>query len=260
MLPFYHGAHYHGSAWHRFLDHTVVTAGLVCFQFCLLASTGYHIFRCHSPKAYRCWLSLDLTGILIGLLGCYLPGIHFAFYCTTIWRDVYLFVIGVLFLSVFYYQAGGPSMSPKWFRVRVFLYVLLSACGVVPAIHWICINGGFESEIVRALAPKVVVVYLLGSAAFFFYITQFPERCFPGKFDFVGASHQVWHVIIVLLFLWWHHSGEELILYYNDHPCSGWLCSWAFCWILSGTILCILSLFLFNMPLNYSSFLRCFKI
>lgn len=32
MLPFYHGVHHHGSAWHRFLDHTVVTAGLVCFQ------------------------------------------------------------------------------------------------------------------------------------------------------------------------------------------------------------------------------------
>lgn len=62
--------------------HIVWTASVL--QFCLLASTGYHLFRCHSPKAYLRWLSLDLTGILIGLLGCYLPGIHLGFYCLSV--------------------------------------------------------------------------------------------------------------------------------------------------------------------------------
>lgn len=202
------------------LDYGIVTTGLLCHQFCLLASTGYHLFRCHSPKAYLRWLSLDLTGILIGLLGCYLPGIHLGFYCLSVWRDVYLVVISFLFLTVLYYQTKPRYMSLSWFRYRLLLYISLAAYGVIPAVHWVYING-WESEIVQLFASKILVVYLLAVAAFAFFITQFPESCFPGKFDYVGSSHQIWHVIIVILFLWWYQSGKELAYYRLKHPCQG---------------------------------------
>ena len=84
-----------------FTDRLILTLGLMCyqvfvtfwsvtqynatvFQFCMLASTGYHLFRCHSETACNKWLALDLTGISVGLLGCYLPGIHLGFYCLSV--------------------------------------------------------------------------------------------------------------------------------------------------------------------------------
>ena len=57
--------------------------GFVC-QFCMLSSTGYHLFRCNSEEAQHRWLALDFTGISVGLLGVYLPGIHYAFYCLSV--------------------------------------------------------------------------------------------------------------------------------------------------------------------------------
>lgn len=65
-------------------DHIIVTIGLLCYQFCLLSSAGYHLFMCHSEKASERWLALDLNGILVGLLGCYLPGVHYAFFCLSV--------------------------------------------------------------------------------------------------------------------------------------------------------------------------------
>lgn len=204
-----------------FVDQLVMSVGLLCFQFCLLCSTGYHVFRCHSPKTNLRWLNIDMTGILVGLLGCYLPSIHFGFYCLSLWRDVYMMIIGLLFFGVFYSQTKQHFYSQRWFRVRLLLYVGLTAYGVIPAAHWIYMNGGWRTEIVQLFAPNIVIIYLLAAAAFTFYITQFPERFFPGRFDYVGSSHQCWHVIVVVLFLWCYYSGDQLIAYRSSHPCQG---------------------------------------
>ncbi len=31
-----------------------------------------------------------------------------------------------------------------------------------------------------------------------FYAFRFPERCHPGHFDTIGASHQLFHIFVVL--------------------------------------------------------------
>lgn len=51
----------------------------------MLCSVGYHLFACHrSEKTSLRWLSLDYAGISVGILGCYVPGIFYAFYCDTV--------------------------------------------------------------------------------------------------------------------------------------------------------------------------------
>ena len=47
-----------------------------------------------------------------------------------------------------------------------------------------------------------VIPSLLGMAFFyifgcFFYVGKFPERCCPGKFDYFGSSHQIWHCMVL---------------------------------------------------------------
>jgi adiponectin receptor len=37
--------------------------------------------------------------------------------------------------------------------------------------------------------------YIFG---FVFYISKVPERFYPGKFDFIGMSHNFWHVGVAL--------------------------------------------------------------
>ena len=40
-----------------------------------------------------------------------------------------------------------------------------------------------------------------------------------GKFDYVGSSHQWWHVIAVIIFVFWHDAGLQLLTYRLSHPC-----------------------------------------
>lgn len=58
-------------------------------QVCMLCSVGYHLFSCHrSEKTCRRWLALDYAGISVGILGCYVPGIFYAFYCNAVSTNI----------------------------------------------------------------------------------------------------------------------------------------------------------------------------
>lgn len=66
----------------------------VCFflslpQLCMLCSVGYHLFCCHrSEKTSRRWMALDYAGVSIGILGCYVPGVFYTFYCNNVKRSL----------------------------------------------------------------------------------------------------------------------------------------------------------------------------
>uniref|UniRef100_A0A8P0NB02 Progestin and adipoQ receptor family member 3 n=1 Tax=Canis lupus familiaris TaxID=9615 RepID=A0A8P0NB02_CANLF len=62
-------------------DFVICSICLFCFQVCMLCSVGYHLFSCHrSEKTCRRWMALDYAGISIGILGCYVSGVFYAFY------------------------------------------------------------------------------------------------------------------------------------------------------------------------------------
>lgn len=61
-------------------------------QFCMLCSTGFHIFACHSERASKRWLQVDMTGVSIGIIGCYLPAVHYAFYCISVWKHCFCYI------------------------------------------------------------------------------------------------------------------------------------------------------------------------
>uniref|UniRef100_A0A8C0Z409 Progestin and adipoQ receptor family member 3 n=1 Tax=Canis lupus familiaris TaxID=9615 RepID=A0A8C0Z409_CANLF len=66
-------------------DFVICSICLFCFQVCMLCSVGYHLFSCHrSEKTCRRWMALDYAGISIGILGCYVSGVFYAFYCNNV--------------------------------------------------------------------------------------------------------------------------------------------------------------------------------
>ncbi|XP_046717388.1 progestin and adipoQ receptor family member 3b isoform X2 [Silurus meridionalis] len=167
-------------------DYVIYSIGLFCFQVCMLCSVGYHLFCCHrSEKTSRRWLALDYAGISVGILGCYVPGVFYAFYCDGFWRQVYLITILALILSVFSAQIHPLYHTQEWKMLRSVIFCSVAAYGIVPACHWVWLNGGFRSEIVQLFFPRVMVLYLIAASAFLFYISKVPERYFPGQFAVV---------------------------------------------------------------------------
>ena len=68
------------------------------FQACMILSSLYHTFTCHSQQWSENCLTLDLIGITMALLATYLSGIYYAFWCAPFWRDFYLTTVGGLFI------------------------------------------------------------------------------------------------------------------------------------------------------------------
>uniref|UniRef100_A0A3Q3DSI3 Progestin and adipoQ receptor family member IIIb n=1 Tax=Hippocampus comes TaxID=109280 RepID=A0A3Q3DSI3_HIPCM len=200
-------------------DYVIYAIGLFCFQVCMLCSVGYHLFLCHrSEKTSRRWLALDYAGISVGILGCYVPGIFYSFYCN-FWRQVYSLTVLTMILLVFGAQFHPRYMSAEWRCIRVSTFFGVAVMGVVPTIHWVLLNGGLTCDIVRMFLPRLIVMYLIGAAAFVFYITKMPERCFPGHVNYIGASHQVWHVLVVAMLYWWHQTAVDIMQFRHSQPC-----------------------------------------
>ncbi|XP_012992400.1 progestin and adipoQ receptor family member 3a isoform X2 [Esox lucius] len=201
-------------------DYVIYSIGLFCFQLCLLCSVGFHLFCCHrSEKTGRRWMALDYAGIFIGTLGCYVPGVFHAFYCNNYWRQVYLVTVLAMILAVFFAQIHPHYLSKQWQHLRSVMFCSVAGYSVIPTLHWVWLNGGFSSELVQAFIPRVLGMYAIAALAFVFYVSKVPERYFPGQLNYLGSSHQVWHVLLVLMFYWWHRSALLILDYRHTHPC-----------------------------------------
>ena len=55
----------------------------------------------------------------------------------------------MLFGAVIYLQTQPRYYSDGWYHRRLSLYVGLTAYGIIPTVHWIYLNGGFEAEVVQ---------------------------------------------------------------------------------------------------------------
>lgn len=201
-------------------DYVIHTISLFCFQVCMLCSVGFHVFCCHrSEKTSRRWMALDYAGISIGILGCYVPGVFYAFYCNNYWRQVYLVAVLAMTLAIFLAQIHPLYLSKQWQQIRSAIFCSVAGYGLIPTMHWVWLSGGIYSDVVQAFIPRILVMYVIAATAFLFYISKVPERYFPGQLNYLGASHQLWHLLVVLMFYWWHQSALFITSYRHTYPC-----------------------------------------
>jgi len=193
---------------------------ILCYQATMILSSLYHTFSCHSVElSHRC-LSLDLLGITLALLATYLSGIYYAFWCHPVARDFYLLTVAALFLVATSVQFFPKFATDEYSHYRIGLFFFWAAYGVVPTIHWVVMNDGISSTVVQVMLPKIIIMYTICGIAFFFYVTKFPERLWPGFLDIVGHSHQWWHVFIFFALIYWHNTGVEFALFRIRHGCN----------------------------------------
>ena len=141
-------------------------------------------------------------------------------------------------------KATSARQHSHW--VRVLLLVSIVAFAVVPSLHFIaivhtdypyahtrtnpvhpqrtlhpptcdstsarsvsvlCWLGGDGSglSLWRVLSPLVEMLALY-AVGFVFYVSHWPERAWPRKFDVWLSSHQFWHALIVLAVRVWHYN------------------------------------------------------
>ncbi|XP_023348067.1 progestin and adipoQ receptor family member 3 [Eurytemora carolleeae] len=199
-------------------DFAVILCIITCYQACMILSAVYHTFTAHSKQVSDTCLCLDLAGIAASITASYVSGIYYAFFCSPDWRNFYLVTVGIIITLGLLFR--NILKNDKYVKIRLVYFVLWALYGTVPALHWVYLSGGFGDEIVRIFLPRIVIMYAISGLAFLFYIGKIPERFGPGKFDYLGSSHQWWHVLIFLCLAYWHNTGFTFAEFRLENQCA----------------------------------------
>lgn len=72
-----------------------------CAEFCLVLSTAYHLVKFQSQEAERLLRILDLVGILVAIMGTFIPDIYYIFICEENLRNIHCDIVSLPYFCVF---------------------------------------------------------------------------------------------------------------------------------------------------------------
>jgi len=190
VVPFGHET----ITWH---DRLVFVIFIASAQICLACSTLFHTFFCHSPGALQFLGRLDYSGIAVLIAGSFVPAVYYGFYCKPTLQVVYITLISIFGICTIVVMMMPNASSNKYRHLRAILFSTMGLMGVFPIIHRFIIYGPFSDQ-VQATLDRLLWMgffYLVGAVL---YAMRIPERFWPGKFDIIGHSHQLFHVLVVV--------------------------------------------------------------
>lgn len=170
-----------------------------CFFFaackCLVCSVVWHAMNSISNQTLmERFACVDYTGISLLVAASIMTTEYCAFYCEPWSRWTYLcttFALGTMGTILPWHPTFNRS-DMAW--ARVGFYVSLAATGFFPVLQLTLERGWDETAFFYAPVTKSILVYLGGAII---YAAKMPERFRPGWFDYVGASHNIWHLAVL---------------------------------------------------------------
>lgn len=193
LILFYIPYIIHGSYYHKFM--IGYASPLACI-FVFFASAAFHTFKCNSIFDYHLFLTLDLSGILIACIGGIYMNIYLEYTCYPIFRD-YNVISATIFGILLVYPITPYLVKHRMTNLRTFLYMIFAFWSFIFLLFKIFyIEHGMYGE------HKWKTLYI--QLRFFFYLIislvirtlKFPERISQGRFNIVGASHQIFHIFV----------------------------------------------------------------
>ncbi|XP_075555321.1 progestin and adipoQ receptor family member 3-like [Dermacentor variabilis] len=179
------------------VDSAVVVAIVCAYITTLSLSVLYHTFNCQSKEAYHKLLRYDLAGVGLSLGSTFSSGVILAFQEHAFF--MYLYVSLETLLLVFIMATQDSDNSKVLCSLVVF--------GLVPTFHWLYLAPPYMPLIL----PRVALIFVYAAISYVVLEGRFPERMWPGRCDYVGASHQIWHLLVLLMTYWWHETAFEFV-------------------------------------------------
>ncbi|KAF4775585.1 hypothetical protein HER10_EVM0012219 [Colletotrichum scovillei] len=175
----------------------IFVAAVFFFTACLtlVCSTIWHTMNAVADvDAISIFACVDYTGISLLIAASIVTTEYTAFYCDPVSRWLYMGTTAVLGIGgvilPWHPTFNGAEMA--WARVAFFCG--LGATGFLPILQLYFSHGpDFVWEFYTPIA-KSIFVYLLGA---FVYASKIPERWCPGMFDYIGGSHNLWHLAVL---------------------------------------------------------------
>jgi adiponectin receptor len=174
---------------------------------CLICSTIWHTFNSIAKQSYvERFACVDYTGISVLIAASIMTTEYTAFYCEPFWRWFWIGTTASFGIAgtILPWNPTFNAYDMAWLRVA--FYVGLAGTGCFPVVQLIYARGltwaiFFYSPIFKSLA-----VYLIGAVL---YACRIPERWCPGMFDYLGGSHNIWHMAVLAGILFHYMAMQE---------------------------------------------------
>jgi len=166
---------------------------LLAAILCTSCSVSWHTMRCiASHSTMSCFSSMDLMGVTTMVIASVLMTQFLAFADSPFWQYGYMGASVML---------GATALTACWLPImcrpenswaRVLVWIALATQGLaMPIVHLLWSKG-----LQRAIEIYGPIIPAYGPIAFgaIIYATQFPECCWPGRFDYLGGSHNILHL------------------------------------------------------------------
>lgn len=164
-------------------------------MFCLLASSLCHLLCCHSKRLSYIMLRLDYAGIAALISTSFYPPVYYAFMCHPFFCNLYLGFITLLGIATIMVSLLPVFDRPEYRNIRTGLFLGMGLSGAGPIFHKLVWFWN-QPEAVYTTGYEILMGTFYGIGSLL-YATRVPERWMPGKFDIVGNSHNLFHVLVV---------------------------------------------------------------
>jgi adiponectin receptor len=163
---------------------------------CLVCSIMWHTFNSIAEQSLmERFACVDYTGISLLVGASVMTTQYCAFYCEPLSRSVYLTTTAVTSIAGSILPWNPTFNRPDMNWARVGFYIFLAATGFIPIGQLVYTRGfAWAWHFYRPLTMSLVV-YVAGACV---YAAKIPERWCPGGItDFVGSSHNLWHLAVI---------------------------------------------------------------
>jgi adiponectin receptor len=175
---------------------------------CLACSTIWHTMNSISHQTLlERFACVDYTGISLLVAASIMTTEYAAFYCEPTSRWIYMLTTGILGVGgvILPWHPTFNRQDMAW--LRVLFYVSLAGTGFLPVAQLSATRGFEWAMYFYGPITKSVLVYLTGALL---YASKVPERWFPGMFDYVGCSHNIWHVAVLGGILFHYKAMQDM--------------------------------------------------
>lgn len=190
--------------------------------FCLGMSATFHTISNHSPLVARIGNAFDYVGIVGLITGSFIPSVYYGFFCSRRLQVIYWTMISVIGLGCSAVTVIPRFRKPEWRPFRAGMFILMGLSAVFPVCHGVLTYGYLQMRLQIGLDWVLLqgFLYILGAVI---YAARVPEKLWPGKFDILGSSHQIFHTLVVFAAI--SHLMGLLNAFDYRHNFNGGICS-----------------------------------
>jgi adiponectin receptor len=160
--------------------------------FLLLSSAMFHLLHVVSEKLFEQLARLDYAAISVLIAGSAFPTLYYAFWCMPSLQKLYVSLCVLSCAITMYVGLSDKFRSSEWRLMRMTAFIATGAYGLLPLTHLMLSSERQHTEGLIGLGT-MGFLYISGALLYGFRI---PERFFPGRFDVVLSSHQIFHVCV----------------------------------------------------------------